>query len=154
MTSDVGQVYDRPGALIRQGSAAHDRCTADGAKGLEVSPCRLRQDHLVQRQGGYRASETLVLALQLLQSFQLITVHAAILLAPSVVGLHRHTDLPDCIRNRPSLPLQHLNLPQFRYDLLGLVSLSNHSLVLLKWDIPIPVGGPLHGGHSTTFNFD
>ena len=38
------------------------------------------------------------------------------------------------------------NLPQFRYDLFGLVSLSNHSFVLLKWDIPIPVGGLIHGG--------
>ena len=30
---------------------------------------------------------------------------------------HRHTDLPNCIRNRLSLPVQHFNLPQLRYDL-------------------------------------
>lgn len=57
---------------------------------------------------------------------------------------YRHTYLPDLIRNRPTLPLQYFNLQQFRYDLFGFVSLSNHAFVLLKWDIPVPVGGPRH----------
>ena len=39
-------------------------------------------------------------------------------------------------RNQPSLPLQHFNLPKFRYNLFELVSLYSHSLILSKWDIP------------------
>lgn len=41
-------------------------------------------------------------------------------------------------------------VPQSRYDLFGLVSFANHSLILLKWDTIIPIGGPLHGALQAT----
>jgi hypothetical protein len=76
--------------------------------------------------------------------FELIAAHTAILLAPSIIALDRHTDLPHSFRRRPSLPLQHFNLSQFQHDIFGLLSLSSgfsifgllsfpsHPLVLLK----------------------
>ena len=42
------QVRGRPGVLIRQAPGAPGRYTFGDAKGLEVSLCCFRQDHLVQ----------------------------------------------------------------------------------------------------------
>ena len=53
-------------------------------------------------------------------------------LAPSVVGVLRHADLPNRVGDRPALALQNLNLPQLQHDLLGLVSSACHPQVLLK----------------------
>jgi hypothetical protein len=43
-------------SALRRAPGAHDRCTCGGAKGSEVSPASLRQDHLVQSQIRHGAS--------------------------------------------------------------------------------------------------
>ena len=122
----------RRGAPTRRASAAHCRRIADGAKGSEVSPCSLRQDHLVQCQIRHRPPQPLVLRLQRLEPLQLVPVHAAILLAPAVVGILCHADLMNRVRDRAALALQNLNLPKLQHDLLGLVAFACHPVVLLK----------------------
>lgn len=96
------------------------------------SPSRLSQNHLVQSEIRNSTPEPLVLSFKFLQPLELIAVHAAVFLAPSIVGLHRHADLTHSIRNRLSLTLQHFNLTQPQHDILGLLSRANHPLVLLK----------------------
>ena len=73
--------------------------------GLEVSPGRLGQDHLVQRQIRHGTPEPRILGLQLLQPFELIPTHAAIILAPPKISLLRHTNLSNSIRDRDALYL-------------------------------------------------
>ena len=60
-----------PDARTASAHTGLDRCTPGGARGLEVSPCRLRQDHLVQRQVRHRAPQSGVLRLQVLQLLHL-----------------------------------------------------------------------------------
>lgn len=43
--------------------------------------------------------EVLIFCLKLFQPLELITVHAAIFLAPSIVGLNCYTDLPNSLGN-------------------------------------------------------
>ena len=45
-------------------------------------------------------------------------------------SLFRRTDLTYRVGNRHSLPLQHFNLTQIRYDILWLLSLSSYLPVL------------------------
>ena len=75
---------------------------------------------------------TLVFCLEFLQPFELIAGHAAMLFAPSVIGLHRNADLSNGLLNRLALTLQHLNLPQFQNDVLRLLSLPSHLRILQK----------------------
>ena len=56
MSNRADQVCSRRRARTGDAPAAHGRCTDDDAKGLEVSPCCLRHDLLVQRQIGCRAA--------------------------------------------------------------------------------------------------
>ena len=101
-------------------------------EGLEtVSPRRLSQDELVERQIRDRPPEPLVLFLELLQPLQLRPAHAAILPPPPVVALLRDPDLTHSIGDRHALPVQHLDLPQLQHDVLGLLALSTHRFVLL-----------------------
>jgi hypothetical protein len=58
--------------------------------------------------------------------------NAAILFAPTLIGLHRNANLSNGLLNRLALTLQHLNLPKLQHYLFGFVSLSSHLLVLLK----------------------
>ena len=101
-------------------------------EGLEVSPCGLGQDHLIEREVGYRSAQPTVLFLQFLKPLQLITVHTAILTAPPVESLLRHTNLTHCFRNAHSLSLKHFNLPKLQDDILCFLSLACHLMVLLK----------------------
>src|SRR5690606_26584038 len=54
---------------------------------------------------------------------ELVTAHAAILLAPPVIRQLRNADLANRIRHRQALAAQNFNLPKLRDDLIGLVSL-------------------------------
>lgn len=96
------------------------------------SPSGLGQDHLVQRQIRNGTPQPTIFGLQLLKPFELISAYAPIFLPTPIIGLLRHANLPNGIRNRLALTLQHFNLPQLQHDVFGFVSLSSHSLVLLK----------------------
>ena len=78
-----------PGVPTRRGAAGHAQRRRGAAWGSEVSPCRLLQDQLVQREIGHRLASALVLALQLLEPLGLIQLQPAELGAPAVVGLLR-----------------------------------------------------------------
>ena len=64
-------MYGRHDAQTRPTPAARGRCTCDGAKGSEVSPCSLSQNELVQCQIGHRPPQPLVFLLKLLQTLEL-----------------------------------------------------------------------------------
>ena len=130
----------------RKGSETSRHCFAKSV-GQRCSPGSLPQDHLVQRQIRYRTPQRLAPSagktisqivfwpgsnLKLLQPFELIPAHPALnlLLAPSIIALNRHTDLPHSLRNRFSLALQPFHPPQLQHDVLRLLSLPSHSLVL------------------------
>lgn len=114
------------------------------------SPGGLGQDYFVQRQIRHSTPEPRILGLQLLVPIQLIPSPAAILFAPSGVGLHRDADLEPSISDRAALSLKHFNLPQLQRHLLRFISLSSHLMVLLKRDNTIPVAGAILRGHSKT----
>src|SRR6476620_12187174 len=63
-----------------------------GARGSVVSPGRLRQDLLIQRQIGNGPTKTAVLGLQVLQPLHLIRLQPTKLLAPAVLGDLRHSN--------------------------------------------------------------
>jgi len=73
-------------------------------------PCSLGQDHLLQRQIRHGSSEPGILSLQLFQPFGLMKVHAAILLAPTIVGMNRETDLSYSLLNRFALAEETIHL--------------------------------------------
>ena len=52
---------------------------------LEVSPCSLSQNLFIKREIRDRLPEPLVLKLKLFQLLELVSAHAAIVLAPAVV---------------------------------------------------------------------
>jgi hypothetical protein len=87
----------------------------------------------VEGEVGDRLAEPLVLLLQLFQAAQLIRLHAPVLLAPAIVGNLSDADLPDRVRRRCALRLQHFNLPELCDDLLRLVALACHALILRVW---------------------
>ncbi len=128
-------------ASICQGSAADVECTDGGGKCSEASPGSLSQDQFGQFQIRHRAPQPLALRLKLLQPFQLIAVHPFILIAPSMIGLHRHADLSNRLLNRLALPLPHFNLPLLQHNVLGLLSLSSHLPVLPKAGSSYPSEG-------------
>ena len=125
-STDADPKCSRRGVLIRQAPAAHGRCTCGDVKGLEVSPCGLAQNELVQRQIRHRPTQPLVLFLKLLQPSELRPLHPAIELAPSIKGLLCNADLAHRLGNRRALCLQNFNLPKFLYNLFGLLSFSSH----------------------------
>ena len=92
-------------------------------RGLEVSPCGLRQDQLVQGQVRYCPPQTFILFLETFEFLHLIPAHAAIQLPPAVVRLLDNTDLSDRIDTRHTLTDENLNLPQFRDNLFRLMPL-------------------------------
>src|SRR3546814_10275857 len=79
--SDAGQAPGISSARIPPVRHAHDRCSAAGAQGSEVSPSRLLQDQLVERQVGDRPPEPKILLLQILHAPRLVGLQTAILLA-------------------------------------------------------------------------
>src|SRR3546814_12746254 len=81
---------------------AHDRCSAAGAQGSEVSTSRLLQDQLVERQVGDRPPEPKILLLQILHAPRMVGLQTAILLAPAIIGLLGDRDPPTRIRHRPA----------------------------------------------------
>src|SRR5690606_5074387 len=116
-------------------------------RGSEVSPRSLRQDQLVQCQISHRLAKPFVLLLELLQLPELVTAHAAILLAPPVIRQLRNADLANRIRHRHPLAAQNFNLPKLRDDLVGLVSLVCHRGPP-SWSKPYFKVGPFNGGGS------
>src|SRR3546814_14955689 len=90
-------------------SDLHDRCSAAGAQGSEVSPSRLLQDQLVERQVGDRPPEPKILLLQILHAPRLVGLQTAILLAPAIIGLLGDRDPPTRIRCLPAPPHNDLS---------------------------------------------
>ena len=64
--------------------------------------------------------------LQLLQAFQLIRLHPALVLTPVVKRHFADADLSNSIRNGQPLAMQNINLPEFRDDLFRLVAFLYH----------------------------
>ncbi len=90
---------------------------------------------LIQSQIDHSTAQLLALLLELLQLLRLISSHAAVLLAPTVVSLLCDTHPPDRVNTGKSLSGQHINLAQLRDSLFGAVTLrsdlqpSFHSLL-------------------------
>src|SRR5690606_18396263 len=78
---------------------------------------------------------------------ELVTAHAAILLAPPVIRQLRNADLANRIRHRHPLAAQNFNLPKLRDNLVGLVSLVCHRGPP-SWSKPYFKVGPFNGGGS------
>ena len=72
-----------------------------------------------KRQIGDQLLEPIVLLLQLLQLPGLLDVQTSVFLSVPVVALLGQTSFLTGCRNALALTLQHLNLPQLRYDLLS-----------------------------------
>jgi hypothetical protein len=115
-----------------QARSSHDPRTPSGARGLEVSLCSLCQDQLVQCQVRDRSPKTTVLSLQLLEPLHLITLQAAILIAPPIMRYFRNAYRSDpSATGRPcaistSTCRSFANLPKLRYDLLSRMPLPCH----------------------------
>ena len=77
---------------LRASQTPHARRTGD-AQGLEVSPCSLLQDDLIQAEIGYGLPQASILFLKILKTLGLTDLQAAKLLAPTVVG----DDLPPLV---------------------------------------------------------
>ena len=77
---------------------------------------------------------------QLHQPLHPAQIQSAVLLPPETTDFLGDAELTDRIGNRSPLRNKDFNLPQLHYDLFGLVSLSNHSLVLLKMGQYYPSG--------------
>lgn len=97
---------------------------------MEVSRGGLAKDQLLERQIRDRLAQPLVLLLKILQPLHLVALQAAEFLAPAVIGERRDADRADRFGDRASLRYQHVDLPQLRDDLFGLMSLLGHSIVL------------------------
>ena len=102
------------------------RCRRDDVRGLEVSPCGLRQDQLVQGQVRYCPPQTFILFLETVEFLHLIPAHAAMQLPPAVVRLLDNTDPSDRINTRRTLTDENLNLPKIRDNLFRLMPLVQH----------------------------
>src|SRR3546814_14162033 len=85
-STDAGQAPGISSARIPPVRHAHDRCSAAGAQGSEVSPSRLLQDQLVERQVGDRPPEPKILLLQILHAPRLVGLQTAIRSEESRVG--------------------------------------------------------------------
>ena len=103
MWCDADQVRDRCG--VRKHAACHapDQCNAYDARGLKVSPGSLGQDLLIKREIRNGPSKALVFYLKTLHLFELVRAHAALILAPAVVGERGDAKPPHGID--PSIPL-------------------------------------------------
>ena len=80
------------------------------------------QNQLVQRQVQDSTAKPLVLLLLFLQAFQLIGLHASIVLAPAIERHFAHANLADRVRDRAALAMQDVNLTQLRDDRFRLVA--------------------------------
>src|SRR5690606_24575554 len=147
--SDAAPAHGISGAPTRTSAepSEHGRCRHGDARGSEVSPRSLRQDQLVQCQISHRLAKPFVLLLELLQLPELVTAHAAILLAPPVIRQLRNADLANRIRHRHPLAAHNFNLPKLRDNLVGLVSLVCHRGPP-SWSKPYFKVDPFNGGGS------
>src|SRR5207244_11427529 len=93
-----------------------------------VSPSRLLQDQLVQRQVRHRTTKPSVLRLEILQALDLVALQAAELLAPAVIRHLAHPDRTDRLGHALALRGQNINLPQLGDDLFRLVTLPSSAL--------------------------
>src|SRR4051812_264986 len=94
--------------------------------GLKVSPGRLLQDQLVEREVGNGFAQARILGLHLLHALDLARLQPAVLLAPAVIRDLGHPDGADRVRHRGSLCDQHIDLAQLGHDLFGGMSLLAH----------------------------
>src|SRR5690606_2451133 len=147
--SDAAQARGIPGAPTRASAEPSEqgRRRPGDARGSEVSPRSYRQDQLVQRQIGHRLSLPSVRLPGTLLLPNLVTAHAAILLAPPVERQFGSADLANGIRHRHALAAQNLILPKLRDDLVGLVSLVCHCGPP-SWSKPYFKVDPFNGGGS------
>ena len=90
----------------------------------------LFQDQLLKCQIPDRTPKARILRLQLLQPLHLIALQTALLRPPAIISHFRNAYSPNSLCDRPALGRQHLNLPEFRDDLVRGVSLPEHSIVL------------------------
>src|ERR1700722_7467465 len=121
----------RPAARTASAQIERGRCRRGGAKGLEVSPCRLGEDHLVQRQIRDCASKPGVLRLQVLQLANLVALQPAKFLTPPIIRDFGDADRANRVSNSLSLRNQHVHLSQLRDDLFRLMALSRHLVLLV-----------------------
>src|SRR5271156_3415297 len=125
-SSGAVRACDTPDARTASAHAGRDRCTPGGARGLEVSPGGLRQDHLVQRQVGHRPPQPGVLRFQALELLDLTRLQPAELLAPPVIRHLGDADRSNGVRNRLALRRQDIHLAQLGDNLFRLVAFLSH----------------------------
>lgn len=108
-------------------------------RGLKFSPGSPRRYLFVVGRVSNGAPQMLTLHLELPSFFQLVRVHAAILLAPSVAGLLCDANLPYRIHAHHSLPIRHIDMAQIGDNLLGIVTFDTHlgPQFTQPWDGPI-----------------
>ena len=132
---------------IHRNARLGSRRSAAMTFGISSSPCRLGEDHLIQRQIRDRAPKTGVLRLQILHPLDLIAPQPAVLLTPTIIRHLSDANGSDRIGHRLALRCQHINLAQLRHDLFRLVMLLGILILLAAKDIP--QGGPIHWGWIT-----
>ena len=121
------------------------RCSADAARGLEVSPGGLLKDKLVERQVGDRPAKPQVLLLQILHLPRLIRLQTALLLAPAVISLLADRDPTTRIRRRPAPRQDNLSLTQRADNLFRPVPLAH--FLSPAWSTLNIIDGPLRRVH-------
>jgi hypothetical protein len=89
---DAGREPGRSVARIPRVRFARDRCSADDARGEEVSPSGFLQNDLIQRQVGDRTAKPLVLFFQVLHPSRLLGSLTANLLASPAMRLFGNTN--------------------------------------------------------------
>src|SRR5271163_812375 len=124
--NDAARARGTPAARTASTRIERGRCRPGGAKGLEVSPCGLGQDHLVERQIRHCATKPGVLRLKVLQPFHLIRFQPAKLLTPPIVSDLGDADRANGVGHRLSLRDQYVDLSKLRDDLFWLMTLSRH----------------------------
>ncbi len=95
--------HGTPDAGKRSAPRRRARLPDADASGLEVSPRDFLQDQIVQRLISHEAFQTRVLLLQLLEPTNLVDLHAAVFLAPAVVGLFADAELTGGLGDRFAL---------------------------------------------------
>ncbi len=115
----------KPGTPVSrrcQARLLHDRRKHGVARGLEVSSAASARNSLSSVRSD--TAETIVLSLHLFESLHPIALRAAVLVPPSIVRDFAYRS--DRVCDLAALCHQHINLPQFRNDLLSRMPLSCH----------------------------
>ena len=106
-------------------------------QGLQVSPCDILQRLFFNRQISDQLFQPAIFGLKLFQPFSLIDRKPTVFIAPTTIALLSGARFRTSHRNRFALGLQHLNLAQFRYNLLRRKS---------SWASPFQFDTPISSG--------